>query len=380
MNTTSDKSLNRRRLLAFAAAGLSAIGLADCGGRPANTRSSSAEAAEPAVPELTQKVGTVEKIKEVPDKVLETDQTLTLYSGRSEKLVAPILDTFEKATGINVQVKYGKTPALAATILEEGKKSPADVFYAQDPGGLGSVEAHLSKLPSELLRRVPAWAQHPDGLWVGVTGRARTIIYNTRSLSEGDLPNDMWGFTDAAWKNHIGWAPTNGSFQTMVTGMRALWGEGKTKEWLLEIKANEPTEYPANTPQVAAAGAGEIDVGFVNHYYLHRALAEKGENFPARNYHVRSGGAGALVMVSGASILKTARNPGPSAKLLAYLLADATQESFASTTYEYPLVPGAAQHPDIAPLASLKHPSIAAADLADLKGTQELLRKAAILP
>ena len=379
MNPASGNPINRRKLIKFGAAGLPAAALAACGDRPVQTKPSSPAPGQTS-PRVVKRVVTVEKIKDDRVEVDKKNQTLTLYSGRSERIVSPILAAFEQATGIDIRVKYGKTPALAATILEEGDKSPADVFYAQDPGGLGSVEAHLGKLPSELLSRVPAWAQHPQGLWVGVTGRARTVVYNTRSLTKADLPDDMFGFTNTAWKNRIGWAPTNGSFQTMVTGMRTLWGEARTEEWLLGITANEPTEYLNNTSQVAAAGAGEIDVGFVNHYYLHRALSEHGESFTARNYHVRSGGPGALIMVSGVGILKSARNPEPSTKLLAYLLADNTQESFASTTYEYPLVPDVAQHPDVQALDSLNHPSIAAGDLADLKGTQNLLRKLEILP
>ena len=391
--------LNRRRLLGFSAASLSTAALAACGGRPEGTRPSSEAPSAPAEPQIVEKVVTVEKIKEVPvekivtvDKIKEipvevekrvevvkTAQTVTLYSGRSEKLVAPILKAFEQSTGIDIRVKYAKSAALAATLMEEGDRSPADVFYAQDPGALGSVESLLDKLPEDLTSRVPAWAQNPNGLWVGITGRARTVVYNTEKHKEADLPDDMWGFTEPSWKGRIGWAPTNSSFQTMVTAMRVLWGEAKAEEWLRGIQANEPIVYPKNTPQVAAAGAGEIDVGFVNHYYLHRALAEKGDSFPARNYHVRSGGAGALIMVSGAGILKTARNPETSAKLLTYLLSDSTQKNFASTTYEYPLVPGVAEHKGVTPLAAIKHPSVSLADLADIKGSQDLLRKVGAL-
>ncbi len=368
---SSKHIFNRRRLLALGATGLSAVALTACGGRPSQPA--------PADTKVAKNVVTIETSKEAPVDVAPTRGTVTLYSGRSEKLVAPILDAFEKDSGIDIRVKYGKSAALAATLMEEGNRSPADVFYAQDPGALGSVESLLDTLPSDVLGRTPAWAHHPEGLWVGVTGRARTVVYSTTNLSEADLPGDMWGFKEPVWKNRIGWAPTNSSFQTMVTAMRALWGEGKAEEWLRGIQANDPTVYPKNTPQVAAAGAGEIDVGFVNHYYLHRALAEQGNSFPARNYHVRSGGPGALIMVSGAGILRTAQNPEMSVRLLAYLLADDIQQSFASTTYEYPLVPGVIQHPGVTPLDSITHPSIALADLADIKGSQDLLRKVGAL-
>ena len=224
----------------------------------------------------------------------ETSQSIVLYSGRSESLVAPIIERFTEETGIKVEVRYGGTAEMAATILEEGANSPADVFWAQDPGGLGAVAdaGLLTKLPDEILHAVPEGFSSPNGTWVGISGRARTVVYNTDALSPEDLPDDIWEFTDPKWDGKIGWAPTNGSFQVMVTGMRQVWGEEQTREWLEGILANNPTVYPKNTPIVAAVGAGEVEVGFVNHYYLHRFLAEEGESFPARNYFLPSGGPG----------------------------------------------------------------------------------------
>ena len=150
----------------------------------------------------------------------------------------------------------------------------------------------------------------------------------------------MFGFTDPAWKGRIGWAPTNASFQTMVTAMRSQWGEDKTRQWLEGIAANDARVYPKNTPQVAAAAAGEIDVGFVNHYYLFRFLAEEGEDFPARNYHPRSGGPGSIVMVAGAGILATAENRDNAERFMQFMLSPVAQQYFASQTFEYPLVKG----------------------------------------
>ena len=305
---------------------------------------------------------------------------LTVYSGRSESLVDPIIQQFGEATGIEVSVKYASTPEMAATLQEEGDKSPADVFFAQDPGGLGAVEEMLAALPSSILDSVPEWARSPQGRWVGISGRARVVVYNTDRLTEADLPDDLRGFTDPAWKGRIGWPPTNSSFQTMVTGMRVLWGEEETRQWLLGIQANEPTIYPKNTPTVAAAAAGEIDVGFVNHYYLYRFLAEEGETFAARNYHPRSGGPEALVMVAGAGILESSDNRENAERFLEFMLSTVAQQYFAGQTYEYPLVDGVKTQLGLVPLADILQPSIPMKDLVDLEGTQKILRETGVLP
>ncbi len=307
-------------------------------------------------------------------------RTLVLYSGRSESLVDPIIQQFGQASGLDVRIKYAGTPALASTLLEEGDATPADVFFAQDPGGLGAVESLLSPLPESLLSRVPAWARSPQGFWTGISGRARVVVYNTDRLGPADLPDDLWGFTDPTWRGRLGWAPTNASFQTMVTGMRAMWGADRTREWLVAMHANETTIYPSNSPIVTATAAGEIDAGLVNHYYLHRFLAEEGDTFAARNYHLPGGGPGSLVMVAGVGILKSAANQPAAERLVDFLLSAAGQQYFADTTHEYPLVEGMNASRLLTPLADINKPAIALSDLADLEGTQAMLRQAGVLP
>ncbi len=305
---------------------------------------------------------------------------LVVYSGRSTSLVDPIIQQFAEVTGIDVKVKYATTSQLAATLLEEGRNSPADVFFAQDPGGLGAVQEMLAVLPDSILDQVPNWAHSPQGRWVGISGRARTVVYNTDRLTESDLPDDMLGFTDPKWKGRIGWAPTNASFQTMVTAMRAVWGENKTRMWLRGIQANEPAIYPKNTPQVAAAAAGEIDVGFVNHYYLFRFLAEEGEDFAARNYHPRAGGPGSIIMVAGAGILTTAENQTNAERFLNFMLSTLGQQYFASQTFEYPLVDDVKTQRVLVAISEINAPQIPLSGLADLAGTQNLLRETGVLP
>ena len=329
-------------------------------------------------PEVTREV---QVTRVVPAPAVEQDPgELVIYSGRSESLVDPIIQQFKDTTGIDVQVKYAGTGALAATLLEEGDNSPADLFYAQDPGGLAAVSDMMSVLPADIIQLTPEWARSSDARWVGVTGRARVVVYGTDNLTEADLPDDLWGFTDARWQGRVGWAPTNGSFQAMVTALRVSWGESRTEEWLQAMIDNDAQVYPKNTPQVAAAAAGEIDVGLVNHYYLYRFLAEEGEDFPARNAHLRAGGPGSIVLVSGAAILDSADNPENADKFIRFLLSSVGQQYFAGSTFEYPLVDGVRPSVLLTPLEDISQPEITLADLSDLAGTQALLQKVGALP
>ena len=354
-----------RNLFVLSVALAAALAVSACGGS-APTATPAPRQAEPTatpVPPAAQSPG-----------------ALVIYSGRGESLVDPILRQFGDATGVDVQVKYGGTASLAATLLEEGANSPADVFYAQDPGGLGAVESLLSPLPDDALEIVPEWARSPDGLWTGVSGRARVIVYSPARVPESDLPADLFELTGPEWKGRVGWAPTNGSFLTMVTGMRRIWGEERTAEWIRGMVANNAVVYPKNTPQVAAVAAGEIDLGLVNHYYLYRFIAEEGEEFAARNYHPTGGGPGALVMVSGAGILSTAENKENAERFVRFMLGTVAQQYFAGQTYEYPLAGGVNVNRLLTPLDEIARPDIALADLADLEGTTAMLRELGALP
>ncbi len=320
-----------------------------------------------------------EVIKEV--EVPSDPGKLVVYSGRKESLVGPIIEQFKEATGIEVEVKYGSTGEIAATLMEEGMNTPADVFFAQDPGGLGAIAnaGMFSKLSADILGLAPDWAQSPEGLWVGISGRARTLVYSTADLDSADLPDTLQGLTDPKWKGKIGWAPTNGSFQAMVTAMRVLWGEEETKTWLQAIQDNEAQVYPKNTPQVAAAAEGEILVGLVNHYYLHRFLSEEGDEFGARNHHLPGGGPGSLVMVAGGGILSTAKNQDNAEKFFKFMLSTVAQQYFAGQTYEYPLVEGVKTNRILTPMEEINKPDIDMAQLEDLAGTQTMLRDLGIL-
>jgi iron(III) transport system substrate-binding protein len=273
---------------------------------------------------------------------------------------------------------------MAATLLEEGENSPADVFFAQDPGGLGAVAKAdlLAPLPDTLLPKVPERFRSPSGSWIGISGRARVVVYNTDKLKPEDLPADIWDFTNSQWSGRIGWAPTNGSFQAMVTAMRAAWGEEKTRQWLEGIQTNKPKVFEGNAPIVEAVAAGEVDIGFVNHYYLYRYLSEHGDSFKARNHFLPGGGPGSLVMVAGAGRLVNGKNEANALKFLQFMLSPVAQQYFSGQTFEYPVVEGVVTQRGLPPLADLDAIAldIDMADLDDLQGTTALLQDTSVLP
>ncbi len=310
-----------------------------------------------------------------------SDDPLTVYSGREEELVAPLFERFTEDTGIDVEVRYGDSAELAATIAEEGENSPADVFFAQDPGSLGSVEAQLTELPQEILDRVDERFRDSEGRWTGTSGRSRVIAYNTDAMSEDEVPDSVFDLTDPKWKGRIGIAPTNASFQAFVTAMRLSEGDDATRQWLLDLKENDPKEYESNTPIVEAAAAGDIDLGLVNHYYLY-LVKEEQPDAPIANHFLASGDPGALVSVAGAAVLSSTDQEADASSFLEYLLSDGGQQFYVDEAEEaeYPLIAGIEPKEGLPALDSLEGPDVDLSSFgAEHEATIELLRETGYL-
>lgn len=357
--------LGKRIRLVIAGASLLAVLLASC---------APAAAPAPAAKTPSASQGTTT----TPAKI---SGVITVYSGRTKALVGPLLDQVAKDIGVEVRVRYGDTAQLAAAILEEGNRTPADVFFAQDAGALGALSkaGMLAKLPEATVNKVDKRFRPAKGEWVGVSGRARVVAYNTQSLKESDLPESIWGFTDPKWKGRIGWPPTNASFQAFVTAMRVTQGEDKAREWLNGIQANSPKKYANNTAAIQAVASGEVQVAFINHYYLFGQLKEKGDSFAARNYYPRKGDVGALMNVAGAAVLSTAKDKKAAEAFVEYLLSSGAQRYFAEQTFEYPMVQGVPADPRVPPLSQIETPNIDLSNLDDLEGTLKLMRDVGIL-
>ena len=306
--------------------------------------------------------------------------SITVYSGRNEALVKPVLDMFTADTGVAVQLRAGDSGALGAQLITEGDATPADVFFSQDAGALGAVSKAglLKKLPAVTTDKVASAYRATNRTWVGISGRVRVVIYNP-SLAPTP-PSSIDDVVDPKWKGKIGFAPTNASWQSFVTAMRVERGEDGAKAWLEKFKANEPKTFAGNGPVRDAVNDGQVALGLVNHYYLYEKIAKEGaDKVTAKNQYLTDGDEGGLVNVAGVGVLTKTKNPTAAAALVDYLLGDKAQRYFAEKTFEYPLIEGVKPSVDVPTLASLKPPAIDLSDLASIETTQALLREVGLL-
>ena len=353
-------------LIAFATVGLMA--LAGC---------SAADQTAPT-PTPAPQEGSAEAIEGTP----ESDGFLVVYSGRNEALVQPLIDIFTEQTGIEVEVRYGNTGEMAALLLEEGDATNAGVFLSQDAGALGALSKAglFVTLPDDIAGAVEQGFTSTDASWVGVTGRARVLVYDSEKVTEDELPRTSDEIVAPEWSGQVGLAPTNASFQSAVTAYRVMEGEGAAESWLTALKTNNVQIYENNGAILEAVESGQLTMGLTNHYYWYRMVAERGlENVTSRLYFPQAGDPSSIVNVTGVGILTPAQLDQDAYDFVRFMISAEGQNYFVQETSEYPLVAGIAAPEGLPSLESLLSPTLDLSDLDDLAATQELLQRVGLL-
>jgi len=309
-----------------------------------------------------------------------TDVTeITVYSGRSEEFIAPFFAQWEAQSGIKLNVRYGDSAELAAQILEEGANSPADLFLSQDAGSLGAVaEAGLfTQLSDEIASAIPATYVAANRNWVGITGRARVFAYAPDRVKV--LPQSVTDLTKSEYKNQIGIAPTNASFQAFLTALIENKGADFAKNWLKALQANGVKIYAKNSAIVEAIDKGEISIGLVNHYYIWEVSEGLGRAINVKNGFFATGDLGNLINVSGAGVVASSKKYAAAEDLINFLTSAPTQAKFVADTHEYSLLSGATAPAGVPALDQIGAPSVDLNALKNIKVTQDLLIEVGLL-
>lgn len=307
---------------------------------------------------------------------------LTVYSGRGQSVAEPLVERFEAATGIAVDILYGDSFPLAERLLREGDATRADVFWAQEAGALGTVaDAGLfAALPDSLLDRVPPFYRNAAGTWLATSGRARILAYAPARVDAEALPATTFDLADSVWAGRVGWAPGNASFKAFVTAMRVQHGDARTRAWLEAMQANDAQTFASNRAIFEALAKGRIDLGLPNHYYLPRFKANDAA-YPVEQAFFVPGDVGNLLNVAGAGVLATSDRADDARRFLAFLITDATQRYFVDEVQEYPVRPTGPLPAGLVPIDTLSRarPTLDLDALRDHPATVALLRELGLL-
>ncbi|MEL7059357.1 MAG: Fe(3+) ABC transporter substrate-binding protein [Acidobacteriota bacterium] len=292
------------------------------------------------------------------DDVATESSVVNVYSARHYDTDQTLYDRFEAETGIAVNVIEGDSAALLERLTREGEQSPADVFITVDAGRLHqAAEAGIFQpTASDLLNeRVPASLRHPDGLWFGLTKRARVIVA-AKDRVAADAIASYEDLADPAWSGRLLIrSSTNVYNQSLVGSLIADLGEEAVEEWCRGVVANfaRPPQG-GDRDQIRAVAAGEGDLAVVNTYYLAQMIAatdKPADQEAAAQVAVifpNQGGRGTHVNISGAGVVAGAANAEHGVRFLEFLTGEEAQNVFAGGNKEYPVVDGIAPVPELA--------------------------------
>jgi iron(III) transport system substrate-binding protein len=310
--------------------------------------------------------------------------SITLYSGQHEQTTQSLVSAFEKATGIQVNVRYDDEDTFTDEIVAEESHPKADVFYTENSPPLAYLQDKglLAPVDASTLAKTPSKYNSPQGDWVGVSARVSVLIYNPRLISQAQLPTSVLQLANPEYKNKVAFAAGETDFQPIVTSVDRAYGQAKTITWLEGIKANAGSHvYPDNETIADEVNRGAVAFGVVNQYYWYRMQAELGKsNIHSEITYFAPHDPGYVLDVSGAAILKSSKHQADDQKFLAFIVSEQGQEIIAhGISYEYPLDDGVQTTAPETPFDQLQPNDITIPELGDGSTAIALLQKTGLL-
>jgi len=309
---------------------------------------------------------------------------ITLYNGQHVQTTDALVTAFEKQTGITVDVRSDDEDVFANQIVQEGARSPADVFYTENSPALEYLQERglLAPVDRTTLARVPSQYSSPGGDWVGVTARVSVLIYNTTLVKPRELPTSVMQLADPRWRGKLALAAAETDFQPIVTSIVKSHGTQAALAWLQAVKTNAGSHlYPDNETITSMVNRGQAAVGIINQYYWYRQRYDVG----AAAMHSAIAffaphDPGYIVNVSGAAVLRSSRHQADAQRLLAFIVSRKGQEIIAhSQSYEYPLGSGVTTAQGLQPFDTLAPAPLTIGQLGDGSAAIALLQKVQLL-
>jgi len=309
---------------------------------------------------------------------LAEDQTLALYNGQHRPPVEALVEAFTAATGIAVVTRNGNSAQLASQLIEEGARSPADIFWSEESPSLAAIDEKglLAPLDAETLKQIPPTYAARNGTWIGAGARCRVVVYNKAMVEPATLPKSVLDFAGPDWAGKVAFAPNSGAFQQQVVAVALMKGRDAALAWLKGLRDHGEV-YNSDSAAVEAVEGGDIALALSNNYYWYALEKELGaDNMNSALYHIGNQDPGTLITVSGAGVLKTSKKAEAAQRFVAFMVSAEGQAAIVGAIAEYPLRPGVVSPFPMKPFDQLDPASVTPADLGDAAEALALLREA----
>ncbi|MDR1045897.1 MAG: Fe(3+) ABC transporter substrate-binding protein [Candidatus Adiutrix sp.] len=307
-----------------------------------------------------------------PPGAAHAQRAVNLYTARHYESDQVLYDLFEKETGIKVNAVSGNAPELIERIRREGGATSADLFITVDGGVLRTAKEAgiLSPVTSEkALANVPQNRRDRDNQWLGLTTRARVIVYSKERVRAEEL-STYEALADPKWQGRILARPSSSLYdQSLLASLIVLDGENEAAAWVKGFAGNFARPPKGNDrAQAKDIAAGLGDVALMNTYYIGQMLNSKdpeevraveavGVFFPSQ------AGTGTHINISGVGLVKNGPNRDNAVKLIEFLTDVEAQNRLSADNYEYPVNPRARTHEFLASFGDFKTQDIDFDDL-----------------
>jgi iron(III) transport system substrate-binding protein len=337
--------------------------LAACNSQPpAEPEADAPAAAEPAATEPAAATPTAEpEAAAVEESAAEEsafapvgNPVVNVYSARHYGAVEEVMERFTAETGIEVLISQGSTQSLVERILAEGEQTPADAVITIDGGSIELLanEGVLATVDSELIAEtIPENLRDPEGQWVALSQRVRTLMYNPANVSEEEIPTTYADLAEPQWADRLCLRPASHIYTiALVASIIANEGEEEARRIVSGWVANNPTYINSDTRILETMEAGGCDAGITNHYYLGR-IRDENPNFPIQIVWANQETTGVHRNVVAMGVLESARNKENAITLMEWLATEgqgAASDTISGGNHEFPANPDAEVHPVIA--------------------------------
>jgi iron(III) transport system substrate-binding protein len=286
---------------------------------------------------------------------------LTIYSAQHKNLTEEWAKAFQDKTGVEVQIRYGSDSSMGAQLVQEGSRSPADVFLTENSPAMTTVQnaGLLATVDPATVAQVGEQYVPSSHDWVGIAARSTVLVYNPNKISEGELPKSLMDLAKPEYAGRWGAAAGGADFQAIVSAMLATKGEQETTAWLAALKSGAKI-YQNNIAAMKAVNAGQSPMAVIYHYYWYRDQAlDKESSGNTKLRYVKNEDPGAFVSLSGGGVLKTSKHAANAQRFLAFVTGRDGQQILAtSDAMEYAVGRGVASAAALPPLDSLEAPKI----------------------
>lgn len=301
---------------------------------------------------------------------------LVIYSTRIEKLIKPIFDAYQAETGTEIKLVTGQDGPLLARLQAEGTNTPADMLITVDAGNLwqAAQAGLLAQVNSKVLNdNIPAHLRDPQGRWYGLSVRARTIVYNTKTVKPGEL-STYEALGDPKWKGRLCLRSSKKVYNQSLVGMMiSHLGEARTEAIIKSWVANLATNVFSDDENLLDAMAeGQCDVGIVNSYYFGR-LKREHPQAPVALFWPNQNERGVHVNISGAGVTLHSKHQKAAVRFLEWLSAPKAQRLFADSNLEYPVNTQVKPNPEIVGWGEFKHDTINVSEAGKLQAKAVML-------